>query len=772
MKKIKVQESYVAVIYFALVGVVGFLVSVLITSWLLSYISETDFYNKIFAPLYFLISVFIISLVAFFVTKFFNFRYYFEDKNKFSMLASVYFMIFLGLVMSVLFIGDLFQTDQVAEESTHIRSLVVFVFAILVYYFFSTKYEGNIVDENQVIKENNHIVNFIVSFLAPFVFFMFFLMVIFLNIDNFLAENNNKKQISSSEKPLENQSSESAYQSPVEKKVEHFSWLNEVAIIKEDEIDWQKPSDLGDLGLTEKEFYLAEYESVAKKNLIFDEYGISSYGIRYVKVGEINSGKYSGADLINVSAMIFEGPGNEATFFRMIKNNDEAILLVSDLSDYYQGMIEKVFNKGELKRSFNSGIVIESLIPPQEIYDKESGAKLIKKSYSGVYFDNRKLEEAFVDNDYGKIWITDSSMIDNDDSIGINLNKFKSPASGEEYFVDIFGRGGFYLELPDGTAVAYDLELDILKEKEDEMFGESIKGSWNNGAENVEKFEIRPAGCGSQDYVYDKTESVDLKEDLEVVGKTNEGENLYGFKNLNHPEFKDLYENIYWVKEGEEKKDKEDFLEIHPMVFWVDPFERVLAFYNISIISPAECGKPVIYLYPEEEKAIKVKVTPDQGLTISDPEYNGGWDVISDTQSNITNKVDGKVYPYLFWEGVSGVEYETPKMGFIVESNNLDSFLDDKLSQLGLINKEIDDFKEFWIPEMKKENKPYYFVTFLSQDFIDKLAPLEVDPRPDTVIRVMMDYHGLDQYEKVSEFQIKTPERKGFTVVEWGGMLK
>jgi hypothetical protein len=63
-------------------------------------------------------------------------------------------------------------------------------------------------------------------------------------------------------------------------------------------------------------------------------------------------------------------------------------------------------------------------------------------------------------------------------------------------------------------------------------------------------------------------------------------------------------------------------------------------------------------------------------------------------------------------------------------------------------------------------------VTFLSKRYIDELAPLTIDPKPDTVIRVLMDYRGLDSFQNVPELRIKTPERTGFTAVEWGGMIK
>ena len=47
--------------------------------------------------------------------------------------------------------------------------------------------------------------------------------------------------------------------------------------------------------------------------------------------------------------------------------------------------------------------------------------------------------------------------------------------------------------------------------------------------------------------------------------------------------------------------------------------------------------------------------------------------------------------------------------------------------------------------------------------------PLEITPMPDTVIRVLMTFKGLEKPIDVKEQMINTPTRNGFTVVEWGG---
>ena len=47
--------------------------------------------------------------------------------------------------------------------------------------------------------------------------------------------------------------------------------------------------------------------------------------------------------------------------------------------------------------------------------------------------------------------------------------------------------------------------------------------------------------------------------------------------------------------------------------------------------------------------------------------------------------------------------------------------------------------------------------------------PLEFNKQPDTLIRVAVDFKALDEMVEVKEQQLISTERKGFTVVEWGG---
>ena len=188
-------------------------------------------------------------------------------------------------------------------------------------------------------------------------------------------------------------------------------------------------------------------------------------------------------------------------------------------------------------------------------------------------------------------------------------------------------------------------------------------------------------------------------------------------------------------------------------------------FYEAS--GGVEMGKPVVYLYPEKEQKVFVLPKPEGGVTISEPALGDGWNVTAYPDGTIVDQ-SKKVWPYLFWEGYSNLT--TPKEGFLVHQNDLNKFFDKKLSHLGLITKEIKDFKEYWLEQLNE--KKYYFISFISQAELDEHAPILVEPKPDTVIRVFFDYKAADApFAFVEQKLEKGPQRNGFTMTEWGGRL-
>ena len=49
---------------------------------------------------------------------------------------------------------------------------------------------------------------------------------------------------------------------------------------------------------------------------------------------------------------------------------------------------------------------------------------------------------------------------------------------------------------------------------------------------------------------------------------------------------------------------------------------------------------------------------------------------------------------------------------------------------------------------------------------------LNIDPKPDTLIRIMMEYKPLMFNKNVKEQVLEKVERTGYTVVEWGGIKR
>ena len=177
-------------------------------------------------------------------------------------------------------------------------------------------------------------------------------------------------------------------------------------------------------------------------------------------------------------------------------------------------------------------------------------------------------------------------------------------------------------------------------------------------------------------------------------------------------------------------------------------------------------GKPVIYLYPEKEQEVNVKLDLDGKFTFTYPEYNNGWNVTAKPDGTIIP--DGKEYSYLFWEGLMPTFKPDFKEGFVIKGSESAEFLRETLSQMGLTPKEYNEFIVYWAPKLQ-ENE-YNKIYFAEDDYTDK-AKLEINPNPDSILRVFMLYEKADENTVLPKQEIKPFERKGFTVVEWGGYL-
>lgn len=173
--------------------------------------------------------------------------------------------------------------------------------------------------------------------------------------------------------------------------------------------------------------------------------------------------------------------------------------------------------------------------------------------------------------------------------------------------------------------------------------------------------------------------------------------------------------------------------------------------------------KPAIYLYPQKKSAITVSLRINGTITKTIPPYVKEWNIIA----NPNGMIEGG-YDYLFYEA-DLKKISLPKEGWIVEYKKLNRWFDINLAKLGLNAKEKQQFKAYWMKELP--SAPYYKIQLLDSKFLSDYMGLDIYPKPDTLIRLNFYFTPLKELEKINEPIIKTPKRKGFIVIEWGGIL-
>ena len=190
--------------------------------------------------------------------------------------------------------------------------------------------------------------------------------------------------------------------------------------------------------------------------------------------------------------------------------------------------------------------------------------------------------------------------------------------------------------------------------------------------------------------------------------------------------------------------------------------------------------KPVVYVYPEEEQGltmtIDVKGTLDMVYPAPERQVQteegtrASWTISAAPDGTLTD-ASGRTYPSLFWDGP--VSLTSPEQGFVVAREDAVPFLEEKLAQLGLSDKEAADFITYWAPRIRANE--YTFVSFDASSYAQQVTYSFADEAgkqvvPDTFIRVFMTMRKAEASTVVTPQNFaSTPTRSGFTVVEWGG---
>lgn len=195
-------------------------------------------------------------------------------------------------------------------------------------------------------------------------------------------------------------------------------------------------------------------------------------------------------------------------------------------------------------------------------------------------------------------------------------------------------------------------------------------------------------------------------------------------------------------------------------------------YYNLNDNSvgstKAECGgigKPVLYLYPEEEVNVTVDFANENILTTTYPKFVNKWEVLAKPNGDLYDK-NGKYYYGLYWEEklINRVKFDK---GFYVEKDNAIEFLEEKISYIGLSDRERNEFIMYWLPILEKNGKNLVYFELTEER--ENTNKININPKPDSLLRIVIHVKKVDRKVQIKEQKLERFERKGFVAVEWGG---
>lgn len=180
------------------------------------------------------------------------------------------------------------------------------------------------------------------------------------------------------------------------------------------------------------------------------------------------------------------------------------------------------------------------------------------------------------------------------------------------------------------------------------------------------------------------------------------------------------------------------------------------------------CGgiaKPVLYLYPENKTNVTITFSHPEYLETTYPKFINKWEVVADKDGNLTDK-KGNNYYALYWDEkkVHNVDFNE---GFYVEKDDAIKFLENKLSYIGLNDKERNEFIMYWLPILEKNKKSLvYFELTEERESYNKI---NIIPKPDSLLRLVIHVKKVDKKIDIKKQSLVKFKRRGFVAVEWGG---
>ncbi len=182
-----------------------------------------------------------------------------------------------------------------------------------------------------------------------------------------------------------------------------------------------------------------------------------------------------------------------------------------------------------------------------------------------------------------------------------------------------------------------------------------------------------------------------------------------------------------------------------------------------SAARTAGCSNSPLYLYGDKGMDVTVKV----GTPVSNSK--APYTPVGGYVGNLTGEggiiIGGKTFSSLEFDYDLATHYKIPTKGFVINRDEFDSKLTEYGKNLGMNQKELNDFVKHIKSETKSEK---IFISHFSNEISKKLLPLYFYPEPDSYSNIvfyindsgnMLNYNpALPEFEKI--------QRNGFTAVE------
>ncbi len=361
-----------------------------------------------------------------------------------------------------------------------------------------------------------------------------------------------------------------------------------IEIVKPLEIEWQEKTEIGDLKF---------FNNVDSDNKWFDGEP------HYYKVGTVKSpNEYAGDDMILLAKESWVTKPTQKAFYRFIKHKDNYILLknYSYNAEYDPGSyseesanIER-FNSNMPNVKFSTNAIINDFEFPKTIKGENEDQVLV------LDLLNNKKYPYYTSFIYGELWDQKRYSFKRDEN-GRLINKYidlnKQPdlellftdENGLEvyripkfYYADWYNSSPdlFFVKSPDGVKVRYKLKNNFLDGASLITLNDGTKLSRSSYYLDLTRF-------GTDKYYVEIADKNRVKiDDFKIIGKNNFGENIYELKDKSHPLLSEnLGYELFQVIDEEthtvldmkfEKIELDEFIKEHQLIFWIDPFNRII----------------------------------------------------------------------------------------------------------------------------------------------------------------------------------------------------